>query len=140
MPAEGGDDGPMGQLPLRVVEAVWEVIGGEWGLASSEGRVMSWGSSISWVRGMNALLRASSACLRRRARRRIQKKIRTAMRMALAVPRAIPIMAPLARPGDAGMAVGSARRYFRAKTMSVMRVNPEIVGVFPGTSVIDGTV
>lgn len=49
------------------------------------------------------------------------------------------MMAPVARAPLAGVAVGSRRRYFRAKTMSVMMVKPEMVGVVPGTSVIEGT-
>lgn len=50
------------------------------------------------------------------------------------------MIAPLVSPGLACVAVGSVRRYFRANTMPVMTVNPEMVGVVAGTSETEGTV
>jgi hypothetical protein len=89
---------------------------------------------------VKALFRVSSACLRRWARRRNQKKRSTKKSRAFADPSEAPMIAPFLRPFFVtGAGAGSVSRYGRLKTMPVMTVRPEMLGVVSGTGVIEGT-
>ena len=61
------------------------------------------------------------------------------VKKSTAAPTTMPAIAPAGRPVD-GVALGSVSKYLRAKTMFVMTVSRETVGVVPGTRVTDGIV